>query len=201
MAYHKPGSVDGTVFGRLNWEERLDWWVGSVEFAPGHRIDIFVIHDVDAGQPADEIAAARRRFVQVREREPEYRRWSASQLLAGRWNTEAPMAAADIAGLLRVASLEFECGGVRIFWDDQDKLFGGHNVVTDIGPDGECMASGMQQGPGNWVGGVHGGAPVGGGAERSRRDRKRFITKTIPLRPARPRWPSAASRSRACRPG
>jgi hypothetical protein len=29
-------------------------------------------------------------------------------------------------------------------WDDRDRLFWGHNVTADIGPNGECVASGME---------------------------------------------------------
>lgn len=140
-----PESVDDPIFGRLNWEGRLDWWVGSVEVTPGHRVEVFVTHDVRVGRPAAEISAARRGLTRVREREPEYRWWSADQLQATRWNTEEQMSNTEIAELLKVASLEFEWGGgVRIFWDDQDRLFGGHNVVTDISPNGDCRVAGMQ---------------------------------------------------------
>ena len=145
MADRTPESVDDPVLGHLDWDEKLDWWVGTIEFAPGHRVDVFVNHDCDDGLPEDEIAAARRGLACIRERESDYRRWSADQLHGTRWNTDEPMTRAEIAELLRVASLEFQLdGGVRIFWDDQDHLFYGHNVVTDIGPDGECVASGMQ---------------------------------------------------------
>src|SRR5437868_4850162 len=102
-----PESVDDPVFGHLDWEGHLAWWVGSVEFAPGHRIDVFVTHDLENGRPADEIAAARRSLARIRRQEPEYRRWSAGRLLGARWNTDEPMTAEGIAGLLRVTSLEF----------------------------------------------------------------------------------------------
>jgi hypothetical protein len=132
-----PESVDDPVFGRLEWDEKLDWWVGSIEFAPGHDVDVFVNPDLD-GQPSTAITAARRVLARFREREPEYRRWSADQLHAERWNTDEPMTKDDIAKLLRVARLEFRSdGGLQIYWNDQDRLFWGHNVVTDVGPDGE----------------------------------------------------------------
>jgi hypothetical protein len=140
-----PASVDDPVLGRLDWDGKLDWWVGSVDYAPGHRVEVFVNHDFGSGRPGDEIAAAGRNLARVREREAGYRRWSADRLHGRRWNTDEPMTPAEIADLLRVASLEFGSdGGVRIFWDDQDRLFGGHNVVTDIGPGGECVGSGME---------------------------------------------------------
>jgi hypothetical protein len=140
-----PESVDDPLLGHLDWDEKLEWWVGTIEYASGHRVDVFVNHDFDAGRPADDIAAARRGLARVREREAEYRRWSGGQIHGTRWNTDEPMTPADIAELLRVASLEFRSGGgVRIFWDDQDRLFYGHNVVTEVGPDGECLSAGME---------------------------------------------------------
>lgn len=140
-----PESVDDPILGHLDWDEDLEWWVGTIDYAPDHQVDVFINHDFEDGQPADDIAAARRGLAQFREREVEYRRWSGEQLQGTRWNTDEPMTPAEIAELLRVASLEFRSGGgIRIFWDDQDRLFYGHNVVTDIGPDGACVASGME---------------------------------------------------------
>lgn len=145
MDDYTPESVDDAVLGRLDWDSSLDWWVGSIELAPGHRVDVFVTHDCDAGRPGDEIARARQSLARIREREPEYRQWSADQLHTKQWSSGQPMTPAEIAELLQVASLELEYGGgVRIFWDDKDRLFWGNNVVTDIGADGECVASGMQ---------------------------------------------------------
>src|SRR2546430_2415155 len=101
-----PESINDPVLGHLDWDERLDWWVGSIEFAPGHQIEVFVVHDYDI-EPAQEIALARQGLVRAREREAEYRRWAAAQLHGKRWNTDEPMTVEDIAELLRVASLEF----------------------------------------------------------------------------------------------
>src|SRR5690349_105849 len=100
-------SMDDPLLGRLDWDAKLDWWVGSVEYAPGHRIEVFVNHDFDGGRPAEEVAAAGCSLARVREREVEYRRWSADRLHGRRWNKDEPMTPADIAELLRVASLEF----------------------------------------------------------------------------------------------
>jgi hypothetical protein len=138
-------SMDDPVLGRLEWDDRLQWWVGSIALEAGHEIDVFVVPDCTSAEPAAEVGLARRSFARVQQREPEYRQWSAAQLLTKRWNTEEPMTAADIANLLRVASLEFGPNGVtRIFWNDEDVLFGGHNVVTDLDAFGNCVASMMQ---------------------------------------------------------
>src|SRR5262245_50156527 len=137
-------SVDDPVFGHLAWDEKLDWWIGAIEFAPGHQVDVFVTPDLD-GDPSTAIVAAHRQLARVREREAEYRRWSAEQLQGERWNKDEPMTNDDIARLLRVATLEFRPdGGVQIYWNDQDRLFWGHNVVTEVGPNGECVSSDME---------------------------------------------------------
>jgi hypothetical protein len=140
-----PTSVDDPELGHLRWDPKLDWWTGSVELFPGHRVDVNITHDVGIGQPADEIAAARRALARVREQEPEYRRWSADRFHQTRWNTDEPMTPAEINDLLRVASVAVWAGGdVWIYWDDQDRLFWGNNVLTEVGPDGECKAARME---------------------------------------------------------
>lgn len=132
-----PDRVDDPVFGPLRYDGALDWWTGTVEFTPGGRVDVFIDHDPDS-KPADEFAAAAQRFTHFQPREPEYRRQSADRLVETRWNTDEPMTAADIADLLRVASLTFLTDGrMQVYWDDGDRLFWGHNVVTDINPAGE----------------------------------------------------------------
>lgn len=145
MTDQAPRSVNDAILGYLDWDDSLGWWVGSVAFAPGHQVEVFVTHGFDTSQPADEVAIAGLCLARIREREMEYRRWSAEHLSPKRWNTDEPMTVSDIAELIRVASLEFGYdGGVRIFWDDQDRLFWGHNVVTDIDPGGVCVMAGMQ---------------------------------------------------------
>jgi hypothetical protein len=140
-----PESVDDPVFGPLDWEESPEWWVGAITFAPGHQVDVFVVPDFESPHPEAEIALARLSLARVRQRELEIRRWSADQLFAKRWNKVRQMSADDIADLLCVASLEFGPNGVtRVFWNDRDVLFGGHNVVTDLDALGECVYSGMQ---------------------------------------------------------
>jgi hypothetical protein len=139
-----PESVEDPVFGRLDWDDGLEWWTGTIEFA-GHPVEVFVGHDPDVGTPEDEIAAARGNLARVREREAEYRRWSAEQLYPKRWNADDGMTLAELVALLRVASLEFKPDGTTdIYWDDDEVLYCGHNVITEVASDGTCVSAGMQ---------------------------------------------------------
>lgn len=139
-----PDRVDDPVFGPLRYDGTLDWWIGTVEFTPGGRVDVFIDHDPDV-DPADEVAAAARRFAHFRTHEPEHRRQSAGRLVETRWNADEPMTADDVAGLLRVASLTFLSDGrMQVYWDDGDRLFYGHNVVTDLSPEGEFVGTRME---------------------------------------------------------
>jgi hypothetical protein len=140
-----PPVLDDPLLGHLEWDQKLEWWTGSVEFTPGHAAAVFLTHDFDRGRVADEIAVARRGLGLVREREREFRRWSADQFHETRWNTDEPMTRVEIAELLRIATVEFQHdGSIRIYWDDGDQLFWGHNVFTDINPVGECVRAGME---------------------------------------------------------
>jgi hypothetical protein len=140
-----PEPVDDPLFGPLQWDESLDWWVGSVDFLPGLRIDVFIVHEYDGATAQEELAQARRVFGRLKERELEYRRWSAAQLLWSRWNKHEPMTVDAITELLRVATLEVSPdGSASIYWNDDDELFYGHNVVTRLAPDGSCLEVGME---------------------------------------------------------
>ncbi len=140
-----PESIDDPAFGPLRWDERLGWWTGSVELAPGHRVEVQVDHAPGVEQIAEEVAAARECLARVREREAEYRRCSAAELSTKRWNTDEPMTPADIENLLRVASLYLRPdGSARIYWDDGDALFWGNNLFTEVGPDGAYVTARME---------------------------------------------------------
>lgn len=131
--------IEDPALGRLKWYEHDDQWVAEVEFAPDHPIEVIV--ECHEGQ--DEAAVvdqARRWLARVRQREPEYRVWSAKHLVDGRWNQDEPMTAADIAGLLCLLSIVCAPDGTaELFWDDDDRLFYGHSIGTQLGADGQCV--------------------------------------------------------------
>jgi hypothetical protein len=140
-----PPPIDDPVLGRLEWDGD-DALVGEIAYHPDQLVSMFLTFDPEESENLDEILArARLALERFRVREREYRLWSAGQLQHSRWNNDEPMSDMDIANLLLVASFDFTSeGGVRVYWNDADILFAGHNVITEIGPDGECVDVGMQ---------------------------------------------------------
>jgi hypothetical protein len=134
-----PESLDDPVLGRLEWDDKLDWWTGEVELAAGLRVALFVSSEEEDDEQDVVLAQARGWVARLRRFEPEYRAWSAARLVERRWNTDEPMTAADIEKLLRPASVEcVEDGSALLYWDDGDRLFFGHNLFTELTPDGRC---------------------------------------------------------------
>jgi len=86
------------------------------------------------------LAQARAWVDRVRQRASEYRAWTAARSLEGRWNLGEPMTIEDVHRLLRLLSIVCETdGSARLYWDDQDVLFGGHGFSTRLSPAGECI--------------------------------------------------------------
>jgi hypothetical protein len=138
-------ALQDPVLGKLTWDESMDWWVGELELYPGRRIEVFIDFNEEEDSQAEVFSRARCGLTRFREREPEYRRWTAAELLEGRWNKVELMTVSDITELLQVASILFlQDGRARVYWDDEDVLFFGHNVTTELDPNGECIVSGME---------------------------------------------------------
>ena len=52
---------------------------------------------------------------------------------------EAMDAVEEIVELLQLASIDFHSyGGAALYWDDDDRLYGGHNLLTEVSQDGKC---------------------------------------------------------------
>jgi hypothetical protein len=134
--------IDDPVLGRLKWygDDDPGQWIAKVEIAPDHPIEVVVELREDEDDEATGLEQARQWLARVRQREREYRVWTAGELVDGRWNTDEPMTAADIAGLLCLLSVVcFPDGTAELFWDDDDRLFYGHSIGTRFGADGECV--------------------------------------------------------------
>lgn len=134
------GDLDDPVLGRLKWYGDREAWVGEVDLNPDHPIEVITEFREGEDDQAAVLAQARRWLERVCQREPEYRAWSADRLVGGRWNKHEPMTAADIAGLLCLLSIVCAPDGTaQVFWDDDDRLFYGHSIGTQLGVDGKCI--------------------------------------------------------------
>lgn len=132
------------ALGRLKWYEADDHWVAEVEFTTDHPIEVIVEYHEDEYDQAAVLDQASRWLARLRQRELEYRIWSAGRLADPRWNKDEPMTAADIEVQLHLLSIVCAPNGTaEVFWDDNDRLFYGHSIVTRLGADGECVAVGM----------------------------------------------------------
>jgi hypothetical protein len=132
-----PESRKDAVLGSLHWDDQLQWWIGKVDLMAGRSIEIFISPEDDAPEPV--LTRVRIALERIRSKDLEYRRWTAEQVMDGRWNSEEPMTLEEITALLQLASIDFHCdGGAGLYWDDQDRLYWGHNLVTEVDRDGRC---------------------------------------------------------------
>jgi hypothetical protein len=130
------GSLHHPTLGFLEWDDKLAWWVGRIDLKPDHPVEIFISGE---GNPPEAVLTHVPGWLErIRRREFQYRRWAAEQAEGGRWNSEEAMTVEDITNLLRLASINFDSDGeAGLYWDDQDRLYWGHNLVTDIDANGE----------------------------------------------------------------
>jgi hypothetical protein len=134
------GDLDDPVLGHLKWYGDREGWVAEVDFHPDHPIEV-IIEFHDERDQSTLLSQAHQWVARVRRREPEYRAWSAKHLSTSRWNKEEPMTVEDIQGLLCLLSIVCAPDGTaELFWDDDDALFFGHNIGTQLAINGECVA-------------------------------------------------------------
>lgn len=138
--------ADHNVLGSLTWDERLQWWISEVDLLPNHPIEIFI--SPESGTPDDPeafLASVRFGLERIRHNYDHYRHWTAVQLMDRRWDQEEPMTVQEISDILRLASIDFHPdGGAGLYWDDQDRFFGGHNLITEVDKDGQCLELRME---------------------------------------------------------
>lgn len=133
-----PESLQDPVLGALDWDKQLEWWVGTVDVKSDHTVEIFISPNDDP--PEAVLNRVRSAFDHIRSYDREYRHWTAQQVVQGRWNSEEVMTVEDITSLLRLASVDFHAdGGAGLYWNDEDRLYGGHNLITEIDPGGKCI--------------------------------------------------------------
>ena len=131
------GSLQHPALGSLDWDDQLAWWVGKVDLKPDHSAELFISGE---GDPPEAILSRVPLWLErIRSEESQYRRWTAEQVADGRWNSEEAMTVEEITALLRLASISFEFDNTAtLCWDDQDRLYYGHSLFTDLDADGKC---------------------------------------------------------------
>ena len=139
----EPPPINDPVFGRLVWDD--EWTLlGEIECGHGHRVPVLLFIDPDHVAPVDLVRDAREALLRFRRDERRYRLLSGAALNKRRWNDEVVMTDEDVANLLLIATLEFQDDGrLAVFWNDDDHLFAGHNVVTRIDADGTFLDAHM----------------------------------------------------------
>lgn len=136
-------SLQHPILGFLEWDEKLAWWVGCTDLRPDYPVEIFISGE---GDPPEAVLMHVPDWLErIRNRELQYRRWTAEQVESDRWNSEEAMTVEDITHLLRLASINFDSDGeASLYWDDQDRLYWGHNLVSDIDTNGEPIRARME---------------------------------------------------------
>ncbi len=136
-------SLQDSILGSLDWDNRLQWWIGKADLTAEHTVEIFISPDNDA--PEAVLNRARAGLMRIRSNDLNYRRWTAEQVMDDRWNSEEEMTVEEITALLQLASIDFHSdGGAGLYWDDADRLYGGHNLITELDPNGKCIEVRME---------------------------------------------------------
>jgi hypothetical protein len=139
-------SLVDSVLGSLVWNDRLQWWVGEVHLSPNHRVEMFISPENGLPDEPEELFSwVRAALGRIRSKDRDYRGWTASQVIDTRWNLEEPMTVEEITDLLGLASIDFHPdGSAGLYWNDQDRLYGGHNLITELDKDGKCIEVRME---------------------------------------------------------
>ncbi len=126
-------------FGALAWDDHLEWWTGTAEFAPGRQIDLHVEASDDPAALEAAVARARPVWDRLQASEPAMRAVVASQLTAAHNEFCAPedeVTGEQFAERMRLLSVKFEAaGGVELVFADRT-LLGGHWIVVPVGANG-----------------------------------------------------------------
>jgi len=129
----------GEAFSALAWDDRLEWWKGTAEFAPGRQIDLHVEASNDPAALRVAVTRAGPEWERLRASEQEVRAAVAGQLTAAHnefCSPEDEVTETQFAERMRLLSVKFEAaGGVELVFADR-ALLGGHWIVVPVGADG-----------------------------------------------------------------
>lgn len=133
------------VLGELAWSPLLKWWMGRVELAPGHTIEVYASPDEQTGEFSVELA--RQAFLRVKAEEKRFRRESARWVLEvynGFWNeTGRDLSAAGYVKRLRLDTVELRADGSAKLSYNDGGLFRGHSIGVWLAPDGKVERAKM----------------------------------------------------------
>jgi hypothetical protein len=123
----------------LVWNDKQDWWLGSIELAPRHSIDL----QVDAGKNEADlravIEAAGPTFVRLRATERAVREAVVGQMVGihnDLCDPEDKLAVEQFADGLLLQSVVFEQAGTLELTYSDGGLFGGRCIIVPIAADG-----------------------------------------------------------------
>jgi hypothetical protein len=138
-------TLQDPVLGHLTFCDLNDWWEseGDFEFKPGQDAYLCIFYNPDEDVLEDVLAQARRNLERTREKEHDYRQWTAKQLVTRPQGEKVvPMTADEFAERLRVGNIYFfQEGSWRVEWADQGPSFSGGSSqpMTKLSPEGECV--------------------------------------------------------------
>ena len=129
----------GDVFGSLAWNADLDWWSGTAEVSPCHRIDLHVEAANDPAALRVAVTQAWPAWDRLRAAEPSVRAAVAGQMTDahnGYCDPADEVTPEQFADRLRLLSARFEASrAVELVYAD-GMLFGGHWIIVPVGADG-----------------------------------------------------------------
>lgn len=132
-------SMNDPDLGTLTWDNKLDWWEGSIRLSSEVPFQLHIFARASEGSERAITADARRAIERIRQREPACRRYAADQLLNIRnseWSQGDVISAEEFMRRLAPDSVEIhETGYTEIHFGD-DGLFLGHSVGVRIRSDG-----------------------------------------------------------------
>jgi hypothetical protein len=131
--------IQDAVFGKLEWDDTVDWWLSELEISPGHSVKVSIF-----GRDLDAVLGARRAmFVHIRETESQLRAAIAAKMLelAEQWRDEEeepePITLESLTKRMKLTNIVmFEGQTIELYYDDND-IFLGHVILANLGANGQ----------------------------------------------------------------
>jgi len=140
-AHRMSEGLEDPVLGRFEWDAEWDCWAGVLDLSPGCQFVLLIDFNKYTDNWEVVVAQAREWVDRVRQREPEYRAWSAARLVGDHWIKNESKTVADVERILRLEFLDCRTtGDAWLRWaDDRYQLSEGYGIFTRLDSDGECV--------------------------------------------------------------